>query len=128
MKIYIRKVFGTALLGLAGFSLAGSCMAVDVQGFTTGNDYEKYDQAQKTGYVTGVIDGLSFTPLIAKGALTYVQRMQQCLAAINATTTQLVTIADQYMSAHPNDWGYSMSYLTMNALADTCAKFGHRMK
>jgi len=91
-------------------------------GFIKGNDYLQFSGDLKAIYLLGLYDGMMFAPILAVRNLTRPNRLSECIAHMHATGTQLAAIVDQYMTAHPEQWGYEMNGIAFRAMGGACDK------
>jgi hypothetical protein len=82
-----------------------------VSGFITGTKYQRLTDAQKLGYVSGVMDSLAYSQL---------EPFTNC--PDNIVNSQAQGIVDKYMKEHPEDWHYSMAETVRRALHSFCLK------
>jgi len=84
--------------------------------FTPGNDFVEYSEAQKKGYVEGVIDGFQFA---TDQRLYDFGWVVSCLAS-GWTNNQLVAVADRYFETRPEKRNVATVYALHDALEEAC--------
>ncbi len=107
--------------GLVSFALLALVVAViDAQSAdVTGNDFQQATSSLRLGYAVGLRSGLT----IARTAQTHggdLTGLFRCLDGM--TYGQVQAILDKYLADHPEEWDRTIATITINALANACAK------
>jgi hypothetical protein len=90
----------------------------------TGNEYLRLSSVLQSEYVTGVVDGMLFAPVIARSNLQFTNKIESCFATMRPTRGQLKAIADHYLQANPAEWGLGMHGVVFQALRQACYQAG----
>ena len=136
-----RSLFGGQLIRRwAAGALLTLCVGAPAAAHAdpTASAWRGLDDAERMAYVFGVIDGLSSTQAIFKsvrairaqtGATEPVVITEAllndaltCWIQRKATSMQMFTVVERYITAHPAEWGHQMGPLVMKALTDGCAR------
>jgi hypothetical protein len=117
------------MAGLAGLSVT-AYGAKNADGwffatyYVTGDTYRLWPHAQRTIYVTGLLEGFLAAPFFSSGDDHRVTALEHCLSSMGGSSNQITAIVDRYVDAHPVEWGAPMQSLTDSALGETCKKIG----
>jgi hypothetical protein len=102
------------------------------QAGTSGNDWNKFPEGQKWGYILGVIDSWvensSMRELVSRtgtsgtldGLSMREAELSRCLDARSMPLSQVVAIVKKYMQDNPANWHFSMTGEVMLAMSDAC--------
>lgn len=93
--------------------------ANEIRRMSPGTD-EAIDGFVGLPYLEGALDGLLTAGLGLKG----MQRLGHCTGQMQLVGGQLLAIVNQYMQAHPEEWGDAMPSIIFSALSDACKKIG----
>jgi hypothetical protein len=107
-------------VGLVSLALLALVAVVDAQpADVTGNDYQRNTDSLRLWYTIGL--GSGFT--IARTFQTYDGDMTVLFRCIGGMTYgQLEAILDKYLADHPERWDHTIATITVDALANACAK------
>jgi Rap1a immunity proteins len=87
-------------------------------GFATGNEFQRWDQERKRGYLIGFVDSLFVSPLYGNTKVSTLP-FERCIAA-GMTDVQLVAIVDKWLASNPARWHEGAHVLTLLALKEAC--------
>ncbi|WGS54927.1 hypothetical protein LFL96_36145 (plasmid) [Paraburkholderia sp. D15] len=119
----MNKPMAAAVL-VALCSVAHASWASDANnGFLTGKFFKGGSPSLRTAYVIGVLDGFSYAP--AFGAPdAKISKLQRCIGAMHADASQVGTIVDRYLDAHPESLNDKMQPIVLRAMRQACAGNG----
>jgi len=118
---YLRALCASAALCIVGASSGVLAEPVRVPpGFINGGTYQSSPQNVRNGYVSGMVDGLSFGIAINRGSVG--NWLTPCLAS--STIDQLRTTVDGFVQGHPEMARQPMSTVFYRAMMVSCASKG----